>query len=256
MATQVGAAQSAGVIDMRKGALDVLAAAAHQPLPAAAAHPTSITIDRPLGLGRRRPAPPPAVGFREVGADADGLEREQRLIAVVALVADEIPWDRGLRRLQLFARRQRRRQQARGVADVGPMQRHRDERPGFQIDGVLGLMGQVRPAVFHLRDLRIGVRRIHPFGVGGPLLAPAVEPGQRLARRRLEARGRGQPREELLVTLTGIPPHDAAHRGVRLEGGRVNRERLAREQSGLDQALLHPREDRPMRLHVDQASGA
>src|SRR5437879_13576570 len=99
MAAQVGAAKPAGVIDVRKGSLDVLSPSAHQPLPALAAHPPPIAINGPLGLGRRRPAPPPAIGFREVGADADGDKREQRLIAVVALVADEISRGRALRRL-------------------------------------------------------------------------------------------------------------------------------------------------------------
>src|SRR5881628_3343634 len=96
MAAQVGAAETAGVIEMRKRPLDVLAAPPHQPLPASAAHPTPIAIDGPLRLGCLRPAPPPAIGFGEVGADADGLEREQRLVAVVSLVADEIPRGRGL----------------------------------------------------------------------------------------------------------------------------------------------------------------
>src|SRR5882672_6657002 len=38
MAAQVGAAKPAGVIDVRKGALDVLSTSAHQPLPASAAY--------------------------------------------------------------------------------------------------------------------------------------------------------------------------------------------------------------------------
>jgi hypothetical protein len=39
-------------------------------------------------------------------------------------------------------------------------------------------------------------------------------------------------------------------------GGRVHGERLAAQQMGLDQALLHPREHGLMRLDVDQTSGA
>src|SRR4030095_2357648 len=107
-------AETAGVIEMRKRPLDVLAAPPHQALPASATHPTPIPIDGPPRLGRLHPAPPPAVVFGEGAADADGRAREQRLVAVVALVADEIPRDRGLRRLQLFARGQARRRQRRG----------------------------------------------------------------------------------------------------------------------------------------------
>src|SRR5437867_3823850 len=256
MPAQVDPAQPAGVIDVRKRPLDVLAAAPHQPLPARAAHATAIAIDRVLGLRRLGTAATAASGLSEVATDAEGPESQQGVVAVIAAITDERRRDGRLHGRQLFGRRQRRREQTRRVADVRPVQGHGDQGAGLQIDRMLDLVGEVGPSVFQLRDLGIGVRRIHPLRVGRPLLTSAVEPGQRLAARRLEAGGHGQPREELLVALPRVPPHDAPHRGVRLERGHIHGERLAPEQVGVDQALLHPREYRLMRLDVDQAAGA
>ena len=118
---------------------------------------------------------------------------------------------------------------------------------------MLGFVGQMRPAIFHLRDLRIGIVRVRPVFVRGLLLALPIEPRQVLARRRLDARRLREPRQKLLIALPGVAPHDAPHRGVRLERGRVDRDRLALEQPGLDEPLLHPREDGAVRLQIDQA---
>ena len=80
MPAQVNPAQPAGVIDVRKGALDVFAAAPHQPLPARAAHATAIAIDRLLGLRRLGPAATAAIGLREVAADAEGPAGQQGVV--------------------------------------------------------------------------------------------------------------------------------------------------------------------------------
>ena len=181
MPAQVNPAQPAGVIDVRKRPFDVLAAAPHQPLPARAPDAPAIAIDGLLGLRLLGPAPAAAIGLGEIGPEAEGPEGEQGVVAVVAPIADEVRRGTRVHGRQLLGCRQRRREQTRRVADVGPVQRHRHQRAGLQIDGVLDLVGEVRPPVFHLRDLGIGVRRIHPLGIGRPLLAPAVEPGQRLA---------------------------------------------------------------------------
>lgn len=77
MPAQVGPAEPASVIDVRKRPLDVLPASPHPRLPAPAAHATAIAIDQSLGLGRLGPAPSPAIGLGEVGAEAEGREGEQ-----------------------------------------------------------------------------------------------------------------------------------------------------------------------------------
>jgi hypothetical protein len=53
---------------------------------------------------------------------------------------------------------------------------------------MLGFVGQVRPTIFHLRDLRIGIPRMFPVLVRGFLLALAVQARQVLTRRRRDSR--------------------------------------------------------------------
>ena len=79
---------------------------------------------------------------------------------------------------------------------------------------------------------------------------------QTLARGRLDPRGRRETRQKRLVALAGVPADDAAHRRVRLERRGVNRDGLTRQPAGLDESLLHPRKDGPVRLQIDQAPRA
>ena len=175
---------------------------------------------------------------------------------MIAPIADERRRGRSLHGRQLLGGRQRRREHTGGVADVGPMQGHGHQRASLEIHRVFDLVGQMRPPIFELRDLGVRVRRIHPLRIGCPFLAPTVEPGQRFPARRPETRGLGQPGEELLIAFPGVPPHDAPHRGVRFQRRGIHGERLAPEQMGGDQALLHPRKHGLVRLDIDQPSRA
>ena len=53
----------------------------------------------------------------------------------------------------------------RGIALVGVLQGDSDQGAGLQVHRVLSFVGQVRPAIFHLRDLRVGIPRIFPVFV-------------------------------------------------------------------------------------------
>ncbi len=110
----------------------------------------------------------------------------------------------------------------------------------------------MRPPVLHLRDLRVRIERVLPVLVRRALLPAPVQARQGLAGRRLDPRGRGETRQELLVALAGVPPHDAPHRRVGLQRRRVDGHGPPREQAGGDQALQHPGEHGPMGLHGDQ----
>ena len=59
--------------------------------------------------------------------------------------------------------------------------------------------------------------------------------------------------QERLIALPAVAPHDTAHRRIRLERGRIDRDGLTLEQPRLHQPDLHPREHRAVRLEVDQA---
>jgi hypothetical protein len=101
----VDPAQPAGVIDVRKRPLDVLAAASHQLLPMWTADPAAIAVDGLLGLRLLGPAPAAAIGLRKVAADSEGLEGQQGVVAVIAPIADERRRDGRLHGCQLFGRR-------------------------------------------------------------------------------------------------------------------------------------------------------
>src|SRR6202022_4037110 len=108
-------------------------------------------------------------------------------------------------------------------------------------------------AIFHLRDLRIGIPWIFPILVRGFLLALAVQARQLFARRRRDPRRLREASQEFLIALPGVAAHNAAHCRVRFEHGGVNRAGFAPEQSRRHQPLLHPREDGTVALEVDDA---
>ena len=70
----------------------------------------------------------------------------------------------------------------------------------------------------------------------------------------LNPRRLGEPRQKLLIGFPGVAPDDAAHRRVGFERGRIDGDRLPLQQLGVDESLLHPREDLAVRLEVDQAT--
>ena len=74
------------------------------PRASAALWDKSITIDRLARLGILRPIPAATIRFRDVTADADGFEIDQRVVAVIALVADHLfeTVPPGQHRLDLF----------------------------------------------------------------------------------------------------------------------------------------------------------
>src|ERR1700685_104786 len=118
---------------------------------------------------------------------------------------------------------------------------------------MLGFVGQVRSAIFHLRDLRVWIPRMLPVFVRGFLLALAVQARQVRARGSRDPRRLRETGQELLIALPGVAAHNAAHGRVRLERGAVNRDRLAPEQARRHQLLLHPGEDSAVALEVDDA---
>src|SRR5437763_9738790 len=58
---------------------------------------------------------------------------------------------------QVLLRRGERALDRRGVPVIGGMERRRDDDAGIEIDGVLGLVGQVRPTVLQLGDLGLWI---------------------------------------------------------------------------------------------------
>ena len=121
---------------------------------------------------------------------------------------------------------------------------------------MLRFVREVRPAILHLRDLRVGIVRVHPVFVRRLLPALAIQPRQGLTCRRLDPRGLGEPRQERLIALAGVTAHDAPHRGIGFQRRRVDRNRAAVQQASRDQSLLDPRKDGSMRVDIDQPASA
>jgi len=111
------------------------------------------------------------------------------------------------------------------------LHRDRDDRPGLQVDGVLGFVRQMRSAVFHLGDFGVGIERMGPIIVRPFLRSLSVKARQVLACRRIDAGRVGELRQELLICGAAIAPHDAAQRRVCFQRGRVNANRLAFDQT-------------------------
>src|SRR6476469_297921 len=136
------------------------------------------------------------------------------------------------------------------------VQCYRHHRAGLQIDRMLGLMREVRAAVLHLRDLRIGIMRIDPVLVGafvGPL---AIEFRQLLARGRLDSGFFRQLDQELFVRYASIAAYDRAQRRIRFQSRAIDGDRVALQQTFLSQHAQYPREHRAVRVDVDQTTSS
>jgi hypothetical protein len=75
---------------MREGPFQALTAQSQESLGAGAANAPTIVIHIVARLGMLLPVPSAAIGFRDVAADAHHFEVHERLIAVIALVADDL----------------------------------------------------------------------------------------------------------------------------------------------------------------------
>jgi hypothetical protein len=96
------------------------------------------------------------IGFGDVAAHTDCFEIDERLIAVIALLADDI-FDAdaiGLHGLDLLGGFDQRLDARLRVALVRALDSHPDDRAGLEIDRMLRFVGQVRPPILHLRSYR------------------------------------------------------------------------------------------------------
>jgi len=153
---------------------------------------------------------------------------------------------------QRFGRTGQSSRQRRRVALIGRMNLGRHNRSRLQINGVLGLVGQMGATVLHLGDFRVRVVGVVPLVVAALLALPlTVQTGQVLRTRRLDPRGLGQSGQEFAIRLTRIPPHDRAHGGVSCHGRGVHAQSLTFDQFMLSQTLEHPIEDGLVSVQVD-----
>ena len=90
----------------------------------------------------------------------------------------------------------------------------------------------MRAPVLHFGNPTVGIDRAFPLFIGNLLvLAAAIQPPQVNLGRTLYAFGFGQSLQVLFPVFPAVLAHDALHRRIGLQGGRVNRHRLAAQQS-------------------------
>ena len=251
---QVHPPHAARFIRMRERPLHTLATTPQQATAPLAPNPPPVPVHRVPRLRVVLPGAPAPVRFRNVTPNPHRSQTHQRLVAVVALVPNHLRNARPLRqhRLHLLRRRNRRLHHRLRIALLRTLKRQTNHRPRSQVDSMLHLVGHVRAAVLHLRDLRVRVVRMRPLLVRHLLLPLPVKTRQLLRRRRFDAGRLRQSRQERPVVLSRVPPHDRPHRRVRFQRRRVDAQRLPLNQSRVRQLLQHPREHRLVGLQRKQ----
>jgi len=93
---------------------------------------------------------------------------------VVALVGNDL-FDAlaiGHHGLDLFGGLNQRLDACGGISLIRPLHGHRHDRASVQVDGMLGFVRQMRPSVFHLGDLRVGIEGMRPIVIGSIVSIP------------------------------------------------------------------------------------
>ncbi len=227
----------------------------------------TVAISRSASLPLAAPIATASARFGDVGADARLLFHGEHRSAVEAPCL--LPAPRAINRsayprlIRGFRIREhvledrrhfiQRRLNAGGAGPVGRLNRHLDDRAGIHLDGMPGLVYQIRTAIFHPRNLRNRIVQIHSVGNRSILLALAIQPRTIRSRRRLDARSLGQTFEEFVIVLACIVTHYSVQDGVGFQRCRVDLQRLTPEQPRPCQHAKHLGEDGFVCLHIDRA---
>ena len=258
VAAQMGAPHPARVVEMRKRAFDPFAALAHQAAAASPPHPATIAI---TGADPRDPstnhvAPCPGrtrrTGYpRRPGRSGD---------AVIPLITDDLfqrlPIVVGLRVFDLLVRGDGGLDDRRGVADIGTLQCHATIAPVSMSTACSALCARcVRPS-FIFVTFASG-----SWGCSSSLCSRSSSSASDPVAPDPRAWASRPPRPSR-------DPPETLGRSRRCPGGRCcasprspraswrQSDGLTRQPAGLDESLLHPRKDGPVRLQIDQAPRA
>ena len=96
---------------------------------------------------------------------------------------------------------------------------------------MLGLVAEMRAAVFHFRDASIGIVWMGPFLVAAFLRTLPIDARQIGPRRRGDARRLDELRQELVIRVAVAAPHDGAQGRVRFQRRGIDSDGLAADQA-------------------------
>src|SRR6266851_4031602 len=183
VASQMSPPHSPRFVTMREAPLDQFAPLAKQALAIVSRYPLPVAVDGLLCILLSNPVPfAGLLLFGNGSSDSSFLRRHQRRAAVITLIGnyffDTLQVDAWLRRRRfpgnqvrhILARLPQRYGDRRRVSQIGRLQRHRQHRSRFQIDGMFRLVRQMCPAVLHLGNARVRILRMDPLVIRAFLL--------------------------------------------------------------------------------------
>jgi hypothetical protein len=265
-AAQVNSPHPAAVIQMLVPALEFLAAVPQQSLASCSTNASAIGIHRLLLPALTVPALSPSLRLGAIGPHSRLRQIAHDFLAVIALVGNDLTRPFRIHPLARFfavgflrcfcnplARFGDRLHDGSRVAFVSRLHRDRHDRARLHVHGVLGLVGQMRAPVFHLRDTGFRVMRMLPFVVAPLILPLPVQLRQLLPRRRFNPALFRQTRQKLVVLFPCITPHNRTQRCIGFQRRRIHPDGIALQQIPFRQYLQHPLEHRLMCFHVHQS---
>ena len=156
MPSQIHPTHAPRLVEMGVRALQPFAALSQQAFPSGTPNPTPVAMHSRARQRLALPAASPAIRLRHVAAKPEVGQRDHRLVAVVALVADDLGDTATGRqhRFDLLGRGHQRLDHGRRVARVGVLDGHADDRVRLQVHRVLRLSGRGRGRVTNRSYLR------------------------------------------------------------------------------------------------------
>src|SRR5215471_2053525 len=262
---QMQASHASGLISVSETSFQQLPTMAQQLLPMLPSYPPPVAIYRLLRFGLALPTTSATIWFRDIASNFCFRQALQGVVTVISLIGHYLSWPFRLYLLtyflvvsdagdfgNVFPRLRQGFQNRLRVARSAAGHGYGHHRSRLEIYRMLGFVRQVGAPVFHFRDLRLGIVRIHPFVVRSLLGTLAVQLRQILPRRRSDSRFLRQPPQKLFIAFVAVTPHNRTHGRVRLQRRGIDPYRVSLQQPFLGQPLQYPTKYCLMRLHIDQ----
>ena len=260
LTAKMGAPHASGSIEVSEGTFRSFSSSTMQAQSTLATITSTVGVHRVAAAQVATPLTAATIRFGNVPTQSGRFELLKNRRAVVALIRDDFLQTSRMASTGLLLNTRdlglglgEGLPQRGGVTLIRTLDGDGHDRTRGHIHRLLRLVGQMRAAILHLRDSGVWIRRTLPLLVRALLLPQPIQSCQGLPRWCPNPRRLRQAFQKLLIRLPGVPAHDAAHRGIRFQGRRVDRNRLPLEKSRLPQSFLDPAEHLTVRLNIDQS---